>query len=66
MKILKKINHYIEMRRLRKKFDYVIGKMKEHEHDADPTKWKAWARLNMMYLRLMDRELEEYKQQIES
>lgn len=56
------------MRRLSKRFDYVIGKMKEHEHDADSKEWRAWAQLNLLYLMLMDKEVNDYalKNKIES
>lgn len=63
MKTLKRIHHDIKMRRLRKKFHYAIGKAVEHERDADPTEWKSWETLAMMYLQLM---LDEYAQTIES
>lgn len=64
MKLFTRIQHDIKMKRLRKKFDYVIGKMKEHEHDADSREWKSWANLNLVYLMLMDKEVNEYGQKI--
>lgn len=60
MAILRRIQHDIKMRRLRKNFNYVIGKMKEHEQDADPSEWKKWASLNLVYLGLMEIEVNEY------
>lgn len=63
---LRTIQHNIKMKRLRKKFYYVIGKMMEHEHDTDLIEWKAYATLNLMYLQLMDNEVNEYAHKIKS
>lgn len=64
MRLLKRIQHDIKMIRLRKKFNYVIGKMKEHEQDADASEWKSWANLNLVYLMLMNEEVNEYARKI--
>lgn len=64
MKILRRIKHAVKMNRLQKKFNYAIGKMKEHEQDADQSEWKSWANLNMAYLMLMVQEVNEYTQKI--
>lgn len=64
MKLLKRIQHDIKMRNLRKKFDYAIGKMKEHEHDVDSKEWILWAKLNLIYVMLMEKEVLEYAQTI--
>lgn len=63
---IEKIQHNVKMRRLRKKFNYVVGKMKEHENDADSTEWKQWATLNLLYLMLMDNEVNQYSLKIKS
>ena len=47
---IEKIQHNMKMRRLRKKFNYVIWQMKEHAKDADSTEFKKWAELNLLYL----------------
>lgn len=62
MILLKKIKHNTKMKRLRKKFNYVIGKMEENKHDTD--EWKSWANLNLVYLMLMEKEVIEYSQKI--
>ncbi len=64
MRLLRRIQHDIKMKKLHKKFDYVIGKMKEHENDVDSREWKSWANLNLLYLMLMDKEVNEYGQKI--
>ena len=63
---IEKIQHNVKMRRLRKKFNYVVGKMKEHENDADSTEWKRWETLNLLYLMLMDNEVNQYSLKIKS
>ena len=63
---IEKIQHNVKMRRLHKKFNYVVGKMKEHEHDVDLTEWKQWATLNLIYLMLMDNEINQYSLKIKS
>lgn len=61
MMILRKFQHDMKMRRLRKKIDYVFRKMREHEKDNDPQVWRAWAQLNLVYLGLLDQEVIEYE-----
>ena len=63
---IEKIQHNIKMRRLRKKINYVIGKMKEHKKDADSMAFIQWANLNLPYLMLMDNEVNQYSSKIKS
>ena len=63
---IEKIQHNMKMRRLHKKINYVIGKMKEHAKDADSTEWKKWAELNLLYLLLMVDEVNQYSLKIKS
>lgn len=64
--IIKTIKHEIKMRRLRKKIDYVLSKMKEHEDDTDPSEWKAWANLGLLYLKLLSNESVNFINKFES
>lgn len=61
MTILREFQHYMKMRRLRKKINYAFRKMREHEKDADSQEWRTWAQLNLVYLRLLDLEVSEYE-----
>lgn len=58
--LIQKIKHDIKMKRLRKNIDYAFGKMREHEYDADSHEWKDWATLNLVYLSLMNEEVNSY------
>lgn len=43
MKLLKHIQYNRTVRKLRKRTDYAISKMKEHTYDTDPKLYTSWA-----------------------
>lgn len=61
-KLLLRIQHERRLRRLIRKFNYAIGKMRDYEYDIDSTEWLLWAQSVLVYSAEIDNEVIKYAQ----